>query len=451
MLLIRKSSVAVMGIVLLAPAVFAQNKTALLKYLSPKQEVRKTLQNITRVPSKYASVNELGVVRSINFQNAVLDGLELGIERQALVVAQTQARMTQQASAPKKPNVNAWHQAELSDQQLQAKAQKATEFVKDYLAANGNVWPVYAPHSPAINLLKRIANFMEVETPSQQVLYIQQEIIRLRAASQARSPREVLAIVKDMMRYGMVPNRAYMSEEASYTQEELEIGEELAFAIAAYKVPMENNPWQIPGMQEVADKTAVYYAMRRADPLFEGLPVMYVKSGIHEFNFPVWTRGEFVWHQQKWVHEHPFEYALAFYWEKKFGQALYRVYNNLSKVEKRAILFTAPGLPQVADATAENFAVYYDQALEKWQAAHNHAPYSRVSLEQEEMLGKKLTYSQDYKTTFKFRNAQGQYVDFVDLAYPQQLEILLWIWQKYQIFPQKALEIIGQTTTDRYY
>lgn len=439
-----KMGATLVGIFLLAPAVFAQNKTVIIKYLNPTQNVRKTLQSMTRVPSKYARVNELAQMRRMNFQNAVLDGIDMGIERQAVAIAQAHHQSLQTDPAPT-PNKNLQAQAQLSPEQLQAKAQKTIHFLADYLAANANVWPVYAPHTQAANLLKRIANFMEVENPSLDVLYIQREIIRLRAASQARSPQEVLAIVKDMMHYGMVPSRAYLSEETGHTQEELEIGEELAFAIAASKVPMEANPWKNLQMQEVADKTAVYHAMRRTDPLFEGLPEFYVKDGIHKSNFPVWTRGEYAWHQHKWAHEHPFEYALAPYWENTFGQALYRVYSHLSDVEKQAILFTAPGLPQVADTTAENFAPYYDKELENWIAAHNHAPRSRVKIEQEERLGNKLAYPQQNQGTYiSFKNAQGQYVAFSDLGYPQQLEVLLWIWQKYQIFPQQALEIIGK-------
>lgn len=436
-----KSSAVLASILLLAPAAFAQNKTVIIKYVNPKQNVRKTMQSLTRVPSKYAQVNELSEMRRMNFQNAVLDGIELGIEKKALQAVQAQRQVAQKMSDAKLSNPLTEHLPE----QLQAQAEQRTEFLVQYLKAHQNVWPVYAPRSEEAYLLKRISNFMEVKNPSLDVLYIQQEIIRLRAASKARSPQEVLSIVQDMISYEMIPSRAYLSEENKHTQEELEIGEELAFAVAACKVPMQNNPWNTLQMKEVADRTVTYNAMRRADPLFEGLPTMHIEDGMYQSNFPLWTRSEFAWHQLEWVHQHPFEYALAPYWEKTFGTAFYRVYNSLSTLEKEAVLFTAPGLAQVADATAENFADYYDKALENWMTANNREPQSRVMLEQEEILGKKLTYPQEYEYTLKFRNGKREWVEFADLAYPQQLEVLLWIWKKYQIFPQKALEIIGNT------
>ena len=450
---LQSKKYVILGVVcMLASAAYAQHKTVIIKYLNPKNDVHKTLQNMTRVPSKYAQVNELTEIRQSNFQNAVLDGINMGLERQAIKAAQAQrqaVRAAQKVAAPKVKE-GFYHPTELSHEQLQANAQKATQFIADYLAANENVWPVYAPHSQENNLLKRISNFMEVENPSVEVVYIQQEIIRLRAQSQARGPKEVLSIVQDMIAYGLIPSRAYISEEGKYTDDEVSIGEELAFALAAYKVPMENNPWKLEGMAEVADKASTYYAMRRADPLFEGLPHSHIQDGIHQPNFPVWTRAQFVQHQRLWVEEHPFEYALADYWEKTFGHAFYKVYNVLSPLEKEAILFSAPDLPQVADATAVGFSAHYDKALERWIAEHKRAPFSRVGMDKEEYFGKVLADPATYPLTVGFQNSQRQWVDFADLHYPEQLEVLLWIWQKYQILPQKALQIIGKTSAHYY-
>ena len=296
----------ILGIICgLTSTAFAQNKTVIIKYLNPKQDVRKMVQTMTRVPSKYAQVNELADMRKTNFQNAVLDGIDMGLERAALQAAQAKP----QIPAIKLSKLG--QQVSLSREELQAKAEHQTEFVVQYLRAHQNRWPTYVPHSEEAALLKRITNFMEVEDPSLEVLYIQQEMIRLRASSKARSPQEILSIIRDMMHYEIVPSRAYLSEENKHTQEELELGEELAFAIAAFKVPMENNPWKFVEMQEIVDKATTYNTLRRVDPLFEGLPAMHIEDGMHKSNFPVWTRGEFAWHQKEWVHKHPFEYALA--------------------------------------------------------------------------------------------------------------------------------------------
>ncbi len=443
MSVICKSSAVLACVCMLAPVAFAQNKTVIIKYLNPKQNVRKTLQNITRVPSKYAQVNELTEIRQSNFQNAVLDGINMGLERQAIKAAQAQrqAAVAQEIAAPKLGEV--WHKTSLSHEQLRTQAQWQTQFIVQYLKTHQNVWPVYEPHSQEANILKRISNFMEAENPSVEVIYIQQEIIRLRAASQARTPHEILSIVQDMIAYGLIPSRAYISEEGKYTDDEVSIGEELAFAIAAYKVPMEKNPWKIAGMEQIVDQVTTYYAMRRADPLFEGLPHSHIQDGIHQPNFPVWTRAQFVQHQRLWVEEHPFEYALADYWEKTFGHAFYKVYNVLSPLEKEAILFSAPNLPQVADATAVGFSAHYDKALEKWIAEQKRAPFSHVGMDKEEYFGKILADPATYPLTVGFQNSQRQWVDFADLGYPEQLEVLLWIWQKYQILPQKALQVLG--------
>ncbi len=444
MSVVCKSSAVLACVCMLAPVAFAQNKTVIIKYLNPKQDVRKTLQNITRVPSKYAQINELSEIRRINFQNTVLDGLELGIERSALQQARVQHQAAQQIPVVKLSELG--HQSSLSHEQLQTQAEHQTEFIVQYLREHKNRWPVYAPRSEEAHLLKCIANFMEVENPPLDVIYIQQEIIRLRASSKARSPQEILSIVQDMMRYGMVPSRAYMSEEEKHTPEELQVGEDLAFAIAAYKVPMKDNPWKMPQMQEVADKTATHNAMRRTDPLFEGLPQMHVEDGIHQPNFPVWTRSEFTWHQQEWVHKHPFEYALALYWEKTFGRSLYRIYNHLTEIEKQAIMFATPKLPAVADTTSELFAPYYDKALQQWINTHNRAPASRVDHEKEEYLGAVLAGTQPYHHALQFKDIRGRYVDFVDLDYPTQVEVLMWVWQKYQIVPANALGILEKSS-----
>ena len=435
----------ILGIICgLTSTAFAQNKTVIIKYLNPKQDVRKMVQTMTRVPSKYAQVNELADMRKTNFQNAVLDGIDMGLERAALQAAQAKP----QIPAIKLSKLG--QQVSLSREELQAKAEHQTEFVVQYLRAHQNRWPTYVPHSEEAALLKRITNFMEVEDPSLEVLYIQQEMIRLRASSKARSPQEILSIIRDMMHYEIVPSRAYLSEENKHTQEELELGEELAFAIAAFKVPMENNPWKFVEMQEIVDKATTYNTLRRVDPLFEGLPAMHIEDGMHKSNFPVWTRGEFAWHQKEWVHKHPFEYALAPYWEKTFGTAFSRTYNSLSVLEKEAVMYATPGLPQVADVTSESFVDYYDREVAQWIAANKRVPFSRVAEDKEEYLGKVLAYPEQYPMNLKFKHSKNGWVKFADLAYPQQLEVLLWIWQKYQIFPQNALEIIGKTTTDYY-
>ena len=231
---LQSKKYVILGVVcMLASAAYAQHKTVIIKYLNPKNDVHKTLQNMTRVPSKYAQVNELTEIRQSNFQNAVLDGINMGLERQAIKAAQAQrqAAVAQEIAAPKLGGV--WHKTSLSHEQLRTQAQWQTQFIVQYLKTHQNVWPVYESHSQEANILKRIFNFMEVENPSAEVIYIQQEIIRLRAASQARTPHEILSIVQDMIAYGLIPSRAYISEEGKYTDDEVSIGEELAFAIAA--------------------------------------------------------------------------------------------------------------------------------------------------------------------------------------------------------------------------
>ena len=248
----------------------------------------------------------LGNLPSANqvFQQSIVAGLERVAAQEALAPATVARRralaaQTVELAADIKPRLN---------EKMVAYVHTQTEPIRQYLNTHDNTWPEYQIQDPHNRVLRQIRNFMEVQDPSPEVLAIQQEMIRMRQHSQARTPKEVRAIVNDMMTYGMVPSRAYAGATPFVTQEELALGEDLAFAIAAYRVPMKNNPWKIEGMAQLIDKATTYYAMRRVSPMFEGLPTIYEEGGIYHDNFSVWTRGEFTWRKQEWVHQHPFEY-----------------------------------------------------------------------------------------------------------------------------------------------
>ncbi len=377
----------------------------------------------------------LGNLPSANqvFQQSIVAGLERVSAQEALApatVARRRALATQtvELAADIKPKL---------DEKKVAYVYTQTEPIRRYLDTHDNTWPQYQKQDSHNRVLRQIRNFMEVENPSPEVLAIEREIIRMRQHSRARTPQEVRTIVDEMMAYRMVPSRAYAGFTPLATEEELALGEDLAFAIAAYRVPMENNPWQIEGMAQLIDKATTYYAMRRVSPMFEGLPTLHEEEGIYRDNFFVWTRGEFTWRKQEWVHQHPFEYDLAVYREKEFGPQLAQIYNNLCEAEKKAIMFHAPDLPTQVDEQIA--AEWYDKACLPWAQRE-----LRSFLPSQDAAGfeARLSWAANSSYRILFVEEDGNKVLFKDLPYEEQLEVLRWAWQTYRLSPRDVLKVL---------
>ena len=325
-------------------------------------------------------------------------------------------------------------------------AQQNTKFLREYLQTHQNQWPVYQEKDTDQNrMMRRIMGLMEGEDNTPTLLETKREIIRLRQSSNARSPQEVKEIISDMLTYGVVPVRVYPGSSKKHTEEELELGEDLAFAILAYQVPMENNPWDIPGMEEIADKVTTYNAMRRADPLFEGIPTTYTNEyGMQDNNIPVITHGRYAIQQKVFAQQHPFTYALAPYWEKNFGTAFFRIFNHLSPVGKQAVLLNAPSLPNGVDMDSVAFTTYYNQALEQWIQENGREPRLRIRADQQKQFEAFLRDSQVPAQNFLFKNKERLLVDFLDLHYPEQLEVLMAVWQQHKVPAHQFLNRLGK-------
>ena len=314
--------------------------------------------------------------------------------------------------------------------------------LKNYLAAHQNNWPEYNRHAESNQLLRYIANFMEVEDPTPEVLSLQQQIIRLRATSNARSPYEVVKIVGDMMQYDIVPSRAMLAgKDNQNREEELALGEDLAFAMAAAKVPMPQNPWKnISGFDHIIDVVNTYNAMRRQDALLEGIPQTYTgKGGIHYFNIPLLTKTAYLNEQSHFAVIYPFEYVLAPFWERTFGRSFYRIFNKLSDKEKKAILFTAPQLPRAINENSPVFSPCYSNAVNLWEEYNHREVNNYAGVERTEKLIQFLRDDGHKMPSFRFRTPAGPAL-FVDLSYPEQVEVLMWIWKHLHMLPSKALE-----------
>ncbi len=435
MSIVGKSSAVLVCACMLTPAAFAQNKTVIIKYLNPKQDVRKTLQNMTRVPSKYARVNALDEVRRTNFQHAVLDGFDMALERQAVQAAQAKR------SALPKADLNGIY-APLSVQQRKSWVAQKIKPVKDYLAAHQNNWPEYNKFPQSNQLLRYIADVMEMKNPSPQVRGLQRELIRLRATSNARTPYEVSQIVGAMMEYDIVPVRATRSaQENGHTDEEITLGEDLAFAMAASKVAMKDNPWKkISGFERMTDVINTYNAMRRQDPVGLGIPETYMNDNlIHAANIPLLTKADYLEKQYAFAVNHPFEFVLAPFWEQALGDSLYTAFNNLSQLEKEAILLNAPKLPRSVNVDSKLFMTWYDNAVILWEEANRREVRSYAEEEDTEALVAFLNATDGGKKEFLFQTDSGR-VPFIRLSPAQQVEVLMWAWKHWHLLPSQGLK-----------
>ncbi len=314
--------------------------------------------------------------------------------------------------------------------------------VKDFLATHQNNWPQYGKSKQDDDMLRYISNFMEAEDPTPQVLGLQREIIRLRAQSNARSPYEVASIVGSMMEYGLIPHRAKTGNPKQNEDVELvNLGEDLAFAMAAFRVSMKNNPWKkISGFARIVDIATTYKAVSRQDLLLGGIPEMYEgEGGIHYPNIPLLTKNQYLVKQYRFATEHPFEFVLAPFWEKVFGYSFYRSFKYLSPVEKQALLFNAPQLPKSVKVLSDVFATCYDNAVRSWVEQNKREPNSYVGVWREEELADFLTRSTPTRSWFRFRENNEPKL-FMDLSIPHQVEVLMWIWKNLNISPVRALE-----------
>ena len=211
--------------------------------------------------------------------------------------------------------------------------------------------------------------------------------------------------------------------------------------MAATQVPMKENPWKkVLGFNRIADIASTYYAMRRQDVFLEEIPETYVGEGaIHYPNIPLLTKQQYLMQQNRFATEHPFEFVLAPFWEKVFGRSFYRLFNQLSTVEKQALLFNAPQLPKAVDLSASVFAPWYDNAVLSWMEQNNREPNSYVGVWREDQLATFLTKPQGSVASLRF-NENDEMKMFMDLTIPHQVEVLMWIWKKLNISPVSALE-----------
>ena len=373
-------------------------------------------------------------------QNNLLATLEISAARetaQQVLAAQTVARqhaLAAQTVARLAPQLNL-------DEKAQLYVTQQTAPVRQYLDTHDNTWPTYKADKSNDWILRHIRNFMEVEEASAPVAAVQQELIRMRAHSNARSPQEVRALANDMLAYGIVPQRAYLWNRQTHTEDELVLGEDIAFAVAACKVPMENNPWQIVGMAELADQVTTYNHMRRATPLFEGLPETHEEHGIQRSNIPVLTRAEYEEKQLAFAQAHPFEYALAPYRSMYFDVVLPRVFNRLSRLEKEALLFTTPGLETATDTKIS--AQWYEEDGLRWDLVHpDRALRSFLNQEDTDEFIRRLSGVASKKYQFSFRAPSGENVPFKELPYENQIEFLRWAWAYHHLAPQTVLKIL---------
>lgn len=316
-----------------------------------------------------------------------------------------------------------------ANKQARLSAQRNTRFLRDYLQTHQNSWPVYAQSAQDNRVLRHVMGLMSAQENTPEILATKQEIIHLRAASNSRTPQELFSIIRDMMAYGIVPSRVHVDAMQRYTEDELALGEDLAFALLAYQVPMKNNPWNLPGVAHLADQVNTYNLMRRANPLFESLPELYEENGMHKDNIPLLTQQEYASRQLAFATEHPFEYALAPYRSASFGLALPKVFNQLSRLEKEAILFTAPGLE--TNTGKQMATTWYDKAVQK----QNSGPRSFLEPENEVNFKQRLTGN--YRILF--RSLSGEEVAFQDLPYQSQVEFLQWAWQNHRLLPGAVL------------
>ncbi len=416
-------------------AVAQKNPGKIIKAVvkTPNLNVIESMQPPLRVPGALPSFGN--VLR----QNVVYS-LQLAAQREEAkrILAPATTARQRALAAQTMPSIHVGQ--DLTNKDI-AYIAKQTSPVRHYLATHDNTWPTYLADGSNNRILRHIRNFMQVENPSASVLAIQRELIRMRASSQARSPQEVRAFVRDMLEYGIVPQQVSFLFPTDRTEEELALGEDIAFAIAASKVPVENNPWQMEGTAILADKVATYNAMRRVSPLEEGLPATYTKNGIHEPNFPTWTQAQYTQYQLEFAQEHPFEYVLAPYREKYFGTALPKIYNALSDVEKRAIMFHAPALAEIIPVPTLTEA-YYDEVLERWIKEHHREPVCRISNYTQEDWEYILHLQRMGNYHFLFHNEMREEVPFYALRYEQQVETLVWAWKNHRIDPQAALKIL---------
>lgn len=427
--LLRAASVLAGSICLLTPGVYAQKNSG--KVIKSLLTTPKVNTPAARPPLLKASKN-VSVSRALR-QNWMANwnlALSAQAERQMLSsVTKKRMKMLQA------------HRQLAGQQQLSPYAQKQTRFLREDLEKNGHIWPSYATGSQNVYMLRRITNFMTVENPDPEVLEVQQEIIRLRAASQALSPEEVLRAAQEFVSNGVVPQQAYVWAREVYTEEELALGEEIAFAIAASKVPMENNPWNIPGMDELADKVNTYNLMRRAIPLFEGIPEYATENGVRQPNIPILTRAEYAEKQLAFANEHPFEYALAPYRSQYFGGVLSNVFNRLSRIEKEALLFTTPGLETATDTKIS--ADWYDEDGLRWDLIHpDRKLRSFLNAEDTANFMERLSDVAAKNYRLSFRTPSGENVAFEELPYENQIEFLRWAWAHHRLVPQAVLPIL---------
>ena len=428
--LLRTSGAVISSICLFTPGLYAQkNPVKVVRPILTKpsvMQVRPPLLKAAQTPS-VAQVLQQNLMTNWNV------ALAAETERQALqaVTAQRAELLWTQPPLPRPSPLSPY-------------AQKQTQFLRDDLERNENVWPVYAPDSQDIYLLRRITNFMEAENPTPEVLEVQQEIIRLRAASAAASPETVLKRAERMLADGFVPPRVYLWSQDKYPQEVLVLGEEIAFAVAASKVPMKDNPWNTQGMKELADKVTTYNAMRRSTPLFEGLPETYTENGVQKPNIPVLVLAEYAAKQLEFAQDYPFEYALAPYRSAYLGVSLAHAFNEFSPIEKQAVLFTTPGLPNHTDKQISRN--WYQEALALWKVTHPDRELRSFLSAKDEANFMDVLFRAGipgHYVRMSFHNPEGGApVSFKELPYAQQVEFLYWAWQHYKLTPQQILDTL---------
>ncbi len=416
---VGKSCVTLICICVLSPVVWGQKKvTKVAQAVTAKPTV-----SLPRPP--LAKAGEIPPVSTLLRQN-FMHGWNLAMD----------TRLTRNVAQQTKKSISTPSTALTQRKQY---VEEKIKPLRDFMETHQNNWPRYGKSKQDNHLLRYVLSFMEVDKPSPEEIELQREIIRLRAQSNAWSPYEIVSTVGAMMEYGIVPARAVaggkeLQEDADVTA----LAEETAFAMAAAKVPMKNNPWKkISGFNRIADMVSTYYAMRRQDFFTEGIPETHIGDGkIHYPNIPLLTKKQYLLEQNRFATEHPFEFALAPFWEKMFHSSFYRIFNSLSFVEKQAVLFTAPQLPMAVDATT--MAACYNNAVRAWTEQHGREPKSYTVAYRTEQLQRFLANPQEVRP-FRF-NVNEELKTFIDMSNEQQVEVLMWIWQNWQISPVEALK-----------
>ncbi len=304
-------------------------------------------------------------------------------------------------------------------------------FFIDYLLKHQWQWPTLTAGPQAREALAYVRRTLAISNPTAQELEAQRGMIRYRAAQ--KDMKQLVPAVQDYLRQrGTFPAYDHPELLDKATPQEIRLWEDFSFALAASKVPMQNNPFaQLEGLAQLEERYHVFNALRRASDTSAGIAVFAPDGSVQ---IPAWTLDEFKQNQLRWVQNHPFEYALAPYRAAYFGDRIPEVFGVLSHREKQALLFTTPGLPVVEK---ENLPTYYKEETARW-VRQTGRPLSSYCTEEDSFAYWTLFDRQPSKQLF-FQETPGVTIPFLSLSYDKQIEELMWTWNNLDIDPIQAL------------